>query len=62
MGRKRRSNGEVTTKAKAAPGATIKKMESYEDTLQEGGVDDCESRCSPGLDTMGSFSRSEAMS
>ena len=27
-------------KANAAPGSRIKKMESYEDTLEEGGVDD----------------------
>lgn len=43
MGRKRRSSGaDVVTKAKEAPGASIKRIESYEDTLQEGGVDDCE--------------------
>ncbi|CAK9780478.1 hypothetical protein CC85DRAFT_256804 [Cutaneotrichosporon oleaginosum] len=41
MGRKRRSSGAAApTKAKEAPGASIKKIESYEDTLQEGGVDD----------------------
>ncbi|BEI83254.1 hypothetical protein CcaverHIS002_0311220 [Cutaneotrichosporon cavernicola] len=41
MGRKRRSNGAAApTKAKEAPGASIKRIESYEDTLQEGGVDD----------------------
>ncbi|GMK53783.1 hypothetical protein CspeluHIS016_0103690 [Cutaneotrichosporon spelunceum] len=41
MGRKRRSSsGGAPTKAKEAPGASIKRIESYEDTLQEGGVDD----------------------
>jgi hypothetical protein len=46
MGRKRRSSGaDVVTKAKEAPGASIKRIESYEDTLQDGGVDDCECSC-----------------
>lgn len=42
MARKRSRNSSGGGK-KAAPGATINKIESYEDTLEEGGVDDCES-------------------
>lgn len=49
MARKRSSHGksDVKTKAAAAPGSKIKKIEKYEDTIEEGGVDDCMSNSSP---------------
>jgi hypothetical protein len=35
--------GRKSKGGRASGGATIDKIEKYEDTLQEGGVDDCES-------------------
>lgn len=41
MGRKSKNGGGKGPK-RAASGPTIDKIEKYEDTLEEGGVDDCE--------------------
>ena len=43
MGRKssRRAGISTNPKSKAPPGAQIEKIQNYEDTMEEGGVDDC---------------------
>lgn len=37
----RKTVGSSRSKPSASPGARIKKIQTYEDTLSEGGVDDC---------------------
>ena len=36
-------SGNAKSKPSAAPGPRVKKIHTYEDTLEDGGVDDCES-------------------